>query len=388
MDAKNFMKPAAAAVNQQQQQQSSTSPSASASSSSTWKLMSHQNNHQNQHQNGFAININKNNQHPTLKQQQQQLISLSRRSAVSNNKLTNGSSNVVGVPTILTKNNNNSSANLFNPNVVLLRDQSSSSLFSYRQQQEINNDRQTSEPAAAAAALSTKLLTPLNPVVNSSNEIAAASTVAARLSLAPLMSNSVRLLDEGLQWHDNLLEFLIDQNDFLVVGILGKERVGKSTLMSLLAGSSSINIGGKKSIFKQNTLEKVQLGHHTTNGVQAYITSERTILLDVQPLLSGSVLDKAISVEKKYSSSSSSVDTKFYENSIEIQSIELACFILAVCNVVIMTEDWFTDMNLFRVIQTAEMLIPNLASSGSDNDLSQIENRPHFSKKRIISVLY
>jgi len=37
-----------------------------------------------------------------------------------------------------------------------------------------------------------------------------------------------------------------------------------------------------------------------------------------------------------------------HENFIELQSIELACFVLSVCNVVLLTEDWFTDPNLFR----------------------------------------
>lgn len=41
-------------------------------------------------------------------------------------------------------------------------------------------------------------------------------------------------------------------------------------------------------------------------------------------------------------------DFKYYENYIEMQSIELACFILSVCNVVVVLEDWFFDTNLFR----------------------------------------
>lgn len=72
-----------------------------------------------------------------------------------------------------------------------------------------------------------------------------------------------------------------------------------------------------------------------------------------------------------------------------MQSIELACFVLSVCNVVILAEDWFTDPNLFRVIQTAEMLMPNMNSimssgqqaSGTPSTLDQdliYEHHPHF----------
>jgi ABC-type thiamine transport system ATPase subunit len=44
-------------------------------------------------------------------------------------------------------------------------------------------------------------------------------------------------VDEAFQFCDGSLEFLLDQNDFMVVGCLGLQGVGKSTLMSLLAGN-------------------------------------------------------------------------------------------------------------------------------------------------------
>lgn len=53
---------------------------------------------------------------------------------------------------------------------------------------------------------------------------------------APEMAAPVKLLDlENGSLIDNCLEFLSDQNDFLVVGVTGYQGVGKSTLMSLLA---------------------------------------------------------------------------------------------------------------------------------------------------------
>ena len=164
--------------------------------------------------------------------------------------------------------------------------------------------------------------------------------ISARLSTAPFMAAPVRLLDENMTWQDGLQEFLLDQPDFLVVGVLGKERTGKSTLMSYLAGGRPLDAKAEL-VFNRQT--------STTSGVQAFVTSERTILLDVQPLLSSSVLDKAIAQDKKHITN----DYKFHENYIELQSIELACFILSVCNVVLLTEDWFTDPNLFRCVSTS-----------------------------------
>jgi ABC-type glutathione transport system ATPase component len=97
----------------------------------------------------------------------------------------------------------------------------------------------------------------------------------------PAMNKSITLLDESLQWSDALQDFLLDQNEFLVVGILGKHGVGKSTIMSQLAGSSYSYIN-RFCPFKSSPKETLELAHHETNGIQAFITQERTILLDVQ----------------------------------------------------------------------------------------------------------
>lgn len=71
-------------------------------------------------------------------------------------------------------------------------------------------------------------------VASSINKEASSSTVAgsplesvgAKLSTAGRFMNApVQLLDENLSWKDSLVEFLADQSDFLVVGVLGKKFV-------------------------------------------------------------------------------------------------------------------------------------------------------------------
>ena len=215
-----------------------------------------------------------------------------------------------------------------------------------------------------------------------SQPAASVDTLSARLATASQhMSSSVKLMDENLQWQDGLLDYLVEQPDFLVVGVLGKKGCGKSTIMSLLAGSKFDDI----QLFKPAGRETRELAQHKTNGnkspntfekskneikifqikgVQAFVTAERTILLDVQPLLSSSVLDKNINADKKHLGN----DFKYYENYIEMQSIELACFILSVCNVVLIAEDWFVDPNLFRLLQTAEMLMPNMSANSTTSN--------------------
>jgi hypothetical protein len=64
-------------------------------------------------------------------------------------------------------------------------------------------------------------------------------------------------------------------------------------------------------------------------------------------------------------------------------------------------EDWFSDMNLFRLIQTSEMLMPNINSiassllstdleinSSSSSSLNNLIDYPHLSMLFIIIFLF
>jgi protein SMG9 len=44
-------------------------------------------------------------------------------------------------------------------------------------------------------------------------------------------------MDENMQLCENPLDYLYDQQDFLVVGGIGVQGVGKSTIMSLLTSN-------------------------------------------------------------------------------------------------------------------------------------------------------
>ena len=66
-----------------------------------------------------------------------------------------------------------------------------------------------------------------------------------------------------------------------MVGVIGKQRVGKSTLLSLLAGNKFTD-SNENMIFRPSGKDSRELAQNKTSAIQAYVTSERTILLDVQ----------------------------------------------------------------------------------------------------------
>jgi protein SMG9 len=92
---------------------------------------------------------------------------------------------------------------------------------------------------------------------------------------------------------------------------------------------------------------------HCTEGIDAFITAERVILLDCQPVLSLSVLAKCINSDNPNSNRASTSgredqDYPLLENDMEIQSLQYAAFILSVCHVVLFIQDWVFDPDLVR----------------------------------------
>ncbi|PIK60760.1 hypothetical protein BSL78_02324 [Apostichopus japonicus] len=176
--------------------------------------------------------------------------------------------------------------------------------------------------------------------------------VHKRLSVPAEMTHSITLVDESGSWCENGIEMLLDLTDYLVVGVLGMQGSGKSTVMSFLAGN---DISDNKSsyIFKPETRETILKASHQTLGVDFFVTKERVILLDTQPILSSSVLDDLLSHEKNLQPEYTSA-----ENYADMQSLQLVSFLMTVCHVVLVVVDWFPDLSLMEFLKRAEMLKP------------------------------
>ncbi|XP_054035349.1 LOW QUALITY PROTEIN: nonsense-mediated mRNA decay factor SMG9-like, partial [Dryobates pubescens] len=80
-------------------------------------------------------------------------------------------------------------------------------------------------------------------------------------------------------------------------------------------------------------------------------------LINHQPILSPALLDHLINNDRKLPPEYSLPHTY-----IEMQSLQIAAFLFTVCHVVLLVQDWFTDLGLYRFLQTAEMVKPSTPS--------------------------
>ncbi|XP_050343997.1 nonsense-mediated mRNA decay factor SMG9-like [Nymphalis io] len=233
------------------------------------------------------------------------------------------------------------------------------------------------------------------------------------------MTEPVKLLDENLEFNSAAFEFLNDSNtNYLVVGILGTQGVGKSMILNLIAQNEEVSdlcaqilqshevstdtafesseipvenqlenfsfsdIPQDKPLdvhnifkFKMQDIEYIERGVNCTKGVDMYITNDRLILLDCQPLWSPSLIEET----------STNPVTARSANIMTVDCLQVASYLMSICHVLITVQDWFTDYNFIRYIQTAEMLKPTLSASNAANtnqenseSTSSGENHPHL----------
>lgn len=62
------------------------------------------------------------------------------------------------------------------------------------------------------------------------------------------MTRSVKLLEDGAVFVENLQDFVQENNEFLVVGVVGMQGVGKSTILNLLA-ANKVTENLKRAVF-------------------------------------------------------------------------------------------------------------------------------------------
>ncbi|XP_046453307.1 protein SMG9-like [Daphnia pulex] len=190
-----------------------------------------------------------------------------------------------------------------------------------------------------------------------------------------IMTAPVKLLSEDLAFQDSLHEFLTDNPDFLVVGCVGLQWSGKSSVLSHLAASNCRTIV-KQTMFSIATSHLQMKGLTGTIGLDAYVTEDRVIWLDCQPLLSAAIAEREIVAnysKDTYKENLPKLESSCVGTSMEVQSLQLLSFLYCICHILIVVQDSLGDPNLIRLLQTAEMLKPNLASEDS-----VVDHMPHL----------
>ncbi|XP_044750959.1 protein SMG9 [Coccinella septempunctata] len=229
---------------------------------------------------------------------------------------------------------------------------------------------------------------------STSNQTGASSNIEAH-SLPELkyMHKAIKFLDEGMLFTDNLQDYVRDNSDFLVVGVIGQQGVGKSSILNGLANNkitkevlhglfsnkpknrkdslsskfSKLDLDKERNeyeIFRKQNTDDIESVRNRTNGIDIFISDDRVIYLDCQPFSSLAIMDDLVENDNKRSNLVSELVQ--CENSGEIQALQITSFLMTVCHIFIVVQDWFFDSNTCRFIQASEMMKPTMTNSDDE----------------------
>lgn len=166
----------------------------------------------------------------------------------------------------------------------------------------------------------------------------------------PMTGHSVKLITE----HGNIVEgveqWFSDHPGHFVVGVLGGQGVGKSSLLSSFCQTPNT--------FTKQPPSMAAVAGYQTSGVDMYITSERMVLLDTEPLFCMANLENALRNERI----TEGVPSDMW---LDHQALVMATFLLSVCNVVLIVVDegshWMGTTKVFKLLQRCELMMKALS---------------------------
>lgn len=174
------------------------------------------------------------------------------------------------------------------------------------------------------------------------------------------MKSCRRMMFPNLQLDQKIFDHLdSDNTDFLVVGIIGQQNVGKSVLANIIASEKYLQIDDETEsvkFLKQHevfpTAGVVYEGKSTNafsavlsidfvlgNTIDMFITLDRIIVLDTSPLLAN--------VQRRDMMVS------------ECDDLKMLMILLQLCHLVLVVHDGFPDMQIVRLVKVADQMIPN-----------------------------
>ncbi|XP_058457368.1 nonsense-mediated mRNA decay factor SMG9 isoform X2 [Malaya genurostris] len=146
------------------------------------------------------------------------------------------------------------------------------------------------------------------------------------------MMKCIAIITDSLTLNVRALDYLQETNsDFIVIGSIGMQSTGKSSILNMLAAGTS-NVSDE--VFSVNSILTQDPDDF---AIRMHITEDRVILLDSSPVLSNrGHKDFIVS---------------------ELEDIQKIIMLLNVCHIVLVLQEDFLNINFIRLLLSAEMMI-------------------------------
>ncbi|CAI4231487.1 unnamed protein product [Auanema sp. JU1783] len=160
------------------------------------------------------------------------------------------------------------------------------------------------------------------------------------------MSSAKKLLNDSMSFEDFFNEYLSDNTSFDVIGAIGPQGAGKSTILSMLGGNDPQDMY-RYYIFRPASREAIESSRYQTVKIFAYIGKSRTIFLDCQATNCSSVVEEVL----RHGNYKTDDRADIINN---LECIDIVALMLQVCQTILVCNDWLFDLDLIKMIRLAE----------------------------------
>ncbi|EEF42349.1 conserved hypothetical protein [Ricinus communis] len=165
------------------------------------------------------------------------------------------------------------------------------------------------------------------------------------------------------------VQFLTENTDFTVVGVIGPPGVGKSTIMNELYGFDATS-PGMLPPFTTQSEDNRAMARHSSVGIEPRVSADRLILLDTQPVFSSSILAEMMRPDGSSTISVLSGENLSAELAHELMGIQLGVLLASICHIVLVVSDGVHDDCMWQLMLTVDLLkhgIPDPSSLTSSH---------------------
>ncbi len=184
------------------------------------------------------------------------------------------------------------------------------------------------------------------------------------------------LIDENMKFqYEECLKLIADHPNCVVLGVLGKKGVGKSTLVQQLIASGNDH--------HVHDFKYKKIPTKSSQTVDMYKTSSNLILIDTTPVFSRAVIDRyrrdksstAYMTEKEFQETMDGDLRRHQDRWLTTFSVQLTIFLLSTCHVVMTVSDNPDDWQVAELIRLAEQHLYDVREQNEDGNVHTEEGR-------------
>uniref|UniRef100_A0A6A7FS20 Protein SMG9-like n=1 Tax=Hirondellea gigas TaxID=1518452 RepID=A0A6A7FS20_9CRUS len=243
----------------------------------------------------------------------------------------------------------------------------------------------TAPPLAVTVLSSQKIVSVGAPYKIACKPPILAAALDSKVVSEKMMKRAFHLLDDDFslcEGYTAINAYLLDQASFLVVGVIGRQGVGKSTVASWLADAAHLDDRSPR--FQARAASHDLASTHCTTGLDVLVSSQRLLVMDFPAVLSTGVMDATTGRgDGSAIYQNVALEMQVYAKALQFMSLAISC-----CHVIVVVQDDISyGAEVLRCLKVASTMgWSNVAAAAAAAQSQQLSQSPVKHQPTVIVV--